>query len=132
MQLQRGYRNDRTRIPEAILMKIVDNLSIKELKEMAEKMYGGLVKVDVDVAKSIVIVDMEMHADGEAELLKKGSKQVDLWGINIYPDKFGTDDFIEFDSMINIKPRQNNRNRGIEDNVTRSKIKEIIAGVINE
>lgn len=113
-------------------MKVISKISVKELKEMAEKMYGGLVKADVDVAKNIVIVDMEMHADGEAELLEGGSNQQDLWGINLYPDKFGTDDFIEFDSMINLKPRQNNRTRGIEDESVRSKIIEIVTGVVYE
>ncbi len=46
---------------------------------MAEKMYGNLVKVDVDVDKKLVVVDMEMHADGEAYLLENGSKQDSLW-----------------------------------------------------
>jgi hypothetical protein len=65
-------------------MKIVENgISLDELRSMAEKMYGSLVKADVDVARNVVIVDMEMHADGEAELLKNGSKQEDLWGINL-------------------------------------------------
>ena len=113
-------------------MKIVDQMSLEELNEMAEKMYGGLVKADVDIAKKIVIIDLEMHADGEAELLENGSKQVDLWSINLYPDKFNSNDFIEFDSMINLKPRQNNRSRGVEDESVRDKIKSIIAGVVHE
>lgn len=52
---------------------------------MAEKMDGNLVKADVDVAKQIVIVDMPMHFEGEQELLEKGSRQKDLWGINLFP-----------------------------------------------
>lgn len=113
-------------------MKIVNKISVKELSVMAEKMYGGLVKADVDVAKSLVIIDMEMHADGEAELLESGSRQEDLWGINLYPAKFGADDFIEFDSMINLKPRQNNRSRSVEDKSIQEKIKSIISGVVYE
>ena len=72
---------------------------------------GTMVKADIDVAKKIVVIDMDMHADGEAHLLERGSQQADLWGINLHPDKFGTDEFIEFDSMINIRPRQNNPSR---------------------
>ena len=64
---------------------------------MAERMYGTMVKADVDVAKKIVAIDMDMHADGEAYLLERGSQQADLWGINLHPDKFGTDEFIEYD-----------------------------------
>ncbi len=113
-------------------MKIVNEISVKELREMAQRMYGSLVKADVDVAKKIVIVDMEMHADGEAKLLENGSKQEDLWGINLYPDKFGTDEFVEFDSMINLKPRQNNRTRGVDDPKIRSQIQQIVSEVVHE
>lgn len=60
-------------------MKTVDKISVAELSNMAEKMYGNLVKVDVDVDKKLVVVDMEMHADGEAYLLENGSKQDSLW-----------------------------------------------------
>ena len=113
-------------------MKQVDKISVIELREMAEKMYGSIVKADVDIAKGVMLVDMEMHADGEAYLLEKGSKQVDLWGINLHPDKFGTDDFIEFDSMINIRPRQNNPSRDVLDESIRKQIREIVAEVVHE
>lgn len=113
-------------------MKIVDKISVKELKEMAQKMYGTLVKADVDVAKEIVIVDMEMHVDGEQELLESGSSQQDLWGINLKPDKYGTDEFIEFDSMINIRPRQNNPSRDVLDSGVRKQIIQIVREVVHE
>src|SRR5438046_2893788 len=89
-------------------MKIVDSISVSELTEMAKKMYGSMVKADVDIAKNILIIDMGMHADGEAYLMERGSKQNDLWGINLHPADYGSEDFIEFDSMINIRPSQGN------------------------
>lgn len=113
-------------------MKIISSITVKELHEMADKMYGSLVKADVDIEKGIVIIDMDMHADGEAELLSQGSQQNDLWGINLHPDKFGTDEFIEFDSMINIRPRQNNPSRDVLDESVRQKITEMIAAVVHE
>lgn len=113
-------------------MKLVETITVAELQDMAENMYGGLVKADVDIVRKVVIVDMEMHADGEARLLEDCSMQADLWGINLYPSKFGMPDFIEFDSMINLKPRQNNMNRGVDDPGVRKQIIEIIAGVVNE
>lgn len=112
-------------------MKIVDKISIKELNEMAEKMYGSLVKADVDLVKKIVIVDMEMHADGEAYLIENGSEQKDLWGINLKPDLFGTEDFIEFDSMINMKPSQRNSSRDILDGEVRKQIIELVGEVVH-
>lgn len=113
-------------------MKIVDKISMSELKEMANNMFGDLVKADVDVAKRIVIIDMSMHYDGEQELLQNGSKQNDLWGINLHPDDFGTDDFIEFDSMINIRPSQGNPSKDVLDQGVRALVKEIIAEVVHE
>ncbi|MDY4789531.1 MAG: DUF5674 family protein [Bacteroidales bacterium] len=66
-----------------------------------------------------------LHADIESYLLERGSKQDNLWGINIYPEIEG-DDFLEFDSLINIRPRQNNRSRGVEDETIQEKIRNII------
>lgn len=113
-------------------MKIIDKISVKELQEMAQKMFGDLVKADVDIEKNIVIIDMPMHYDGEQELLQNGSKQKDVWGINLHPDDYGTDDFIEFDSMINIRPSQGNASRDVLDEVVRAKISAIISGVVYE
>ena len=57
----------------------------------------------------------------EAPLLDSGSAQNDLWGINLYPEMEG-DDFVEFDSMINIRPGQGNRSRDVQDVDTRQRI----------
>lgn len=113
-------------------MKITKSISVKELKQMAKKMFGELVKADVDIEKRIVILDMPMHYDGEQELLKKGSMQKDVWGINLHPDDYGTDNFIEFDSMINIRPSQGNPSKDILDETIRNKIKDIVAEIVHE
>ncbi|MDR0957276.1 MAG: DUF5674 family protein [Candidatus Nomurabacteria bacterium] len=113
-------------------MKQIEKISIAELRTMAEAMYGDLVKADVDVQKKIVVIDAELHADIEAFMLENGSKQSDLWGINLHPDEFGTSDFVEFDSMINIRPRQNNRSRYVEDPKIREQILQIISEVVHE
>jgi hypothetical protein len=113
-------------------MKIIENkISAGELNEMAKKMFGDFVKAVVDVEKGILAVDAELHADLEAKLLENGSKQKDLWGINIYPELTG-DDFIEFDSMINLRPSQENRSRGVEDTNTREKITAIVNELVKK
>lgn len=104
---------------------ITEKISLPELKKKAEERFGDMVKGVVDLEKGVMAIGGEMHADEEALLLENGSKQVDLWGINLYPDNKG-DDFVEFDSMINIRPRQNNRSRGVEDEATRGKILEVV------
>ena len=77
-----------------------------------------------------MVIDAEMHADEERELLTTGSKQSALWGINLYPELYNTDDFIEFDSMINLRPSQNNKSRGIDDINIQNKIREIVLNLI--
>jgi len=107
-------------------MKIVkDKIGLKELKEMAANSFGNFVKAVVDTENEIMAVDAELHSDEEALLLENGSKQKDLWGINLYPGLEG-DSFIEFDSMINLRPSQGNRSRGVDDPEIRQKVKAIV------
>lgn len=106
-------------------MKIVDtNIAIAELKEMAVRTFGDMVKAVIDIDRELIAVDAELHSDLEALLLENGSKQKNLWGINIYPDMRG-DDFIEFDSLINIRPSQGNRSRGVDNEEARKRIMSI-------
>lgn len=112
-------------------MKQVTSISVAELTRLAERMYGSIVKADVDIAQGSLIVDMDMHADGEAYLLEHGSKQENLWGINLHPDDYGTDNFVEFDSMINIRPRQQNPSRDILDETIRAKVRTIVEKIVH-
>lgn len=112
-------------------MKQVDSIGIGELEEMAENMYGELVKAVVDVERRTMVVDAGLHVDEEQFLLESGSQQNSLWGINLYPDSFGDDDFVEFDSMINIRPAQGNRSRSVEDAATRALVLKIVGEIVH-
>lgn len=101
-------------------------ITITELKEMSAKMFGNLVKVVVDIELKKIAIDAELHADLETELLNSGSKQHNLWGINLHPDHYENENFIEFDSMINIRPNQNNPSRSVLDATARNLITSII------
>lgn len=108
---------------------ITKNITLEELKNIAEERFGDMVKAVVDLEKGIMAIGGEMHADEEAMLLGHGSKQENLWGINIYPDK-NDDELIEYDSMINLRPRQNNRSRGVDNPGIRDKIRNIVNNLI--
>ena len=111
-------------------MKIIDTeITIQELWKMAQESFGNMVKAVVDIKKEIMAVDAELHADEEAYLLEHGSDQRDLWGINLYPE-VSEDDFVEFDSMINLRPAQGNRSRGVEDAKTQEKIRSIVSTLV--
>jgi hypothetical protein len=108
-------------------MKIItQSITLNEMKDMAASLFGNLVKAVVDIDRELIAVDAELHSDLEALLLEDGSKQKSLWGINFYPEIQG-DDFVEFDSMINMRPSLGNRSRGVEDKELRKKIMEIVA-----
>ena len=108
-------------------MKIItESLTLNELKQMAVNIFGNMVKAVVDVDRQLMAVDAELHSDLEALLLEDGSKQKSLWGINLYPD-MKENEFIEFDSMINMRPSQNNRSRGVDDEEVRNKIVEVVS-----
>lgn len=111
-------------------MQLIDKpFSKNKLQTIAKKTFGNFVKAVVDVHQEIMVIDAELHADQEQWLLKHGSKQEHLWGINLYPDKSETS-FIEFDSMINIRPLQNNNSRSVEASKIQQKISQIVNKLI--
>lgn len=109
-----------------ILNEAIDK---RQLAEMAQEFYGDMIKGVVDVDRKIMALNAELHADLERLLLEDGSRQESLWGINLYPDVEG-DDFIEFDSLINISPRRNNFSRDVEDETVRGQIRSIVNSLV--
>lgn len=110
---------------------IKTSITKKDLIKIAEEGFGDLVKAVVDVKKQIIALGGELHADEEALLLQSGSQQEDLWGINLYPQN-KEEEFIEFDSVINLKPAQGNRSRGVDDSKIQQSIKEIVKKLIQD
>lgn len=99
-----------------------------ELAEIASEGFGDMIKAVVDVERGIMAIGGELHADEEVELTDKdNSKRENTWGINLYP-KRSDEDWIKFDSMINLKPHYGNRSRDVES----PEIREKIAGIVNK
>lgn len=110
---------------------VTDHITRDELRVMASQRYGDLVKAVVDVDAATMAVGGELHADEEAVMLEHESIQNNLWGINLYPEKEG-EDFIEFDSMINIRPQLNNMSRSVESPELQEKIRRIVATLTHD
>lgn len=111
-------------------MTIIDKpINNEQLKAMLGTFFDDMVKGVVDVNRRIIAVDAELHADLESLLLQDGSIQTDLWGINLYPELDG-DDYLEFDSMINIRPYQDNPGRDVYNPETRALISDIVNSLI--
>lgn len=106
-----------------------DGITLAELDAMAKRTFGSLVKAVVDVERGIIAVDAELHSDEEAALLEDGSEQGNIWGINLYPGVAG-EDWLEFDSVINIRPWQENRSRGVDDPDLRDRIRRLVGRLV--
>ena len=104
-------------------------ISLADLRAMSAARFGDLVKAVVDLEQRIMVVDAEMHSDEEAELLSDGSRHQDLWGINLYPD-LPEAEWLEFDSMINLRPSLGNRSRSVDDQAKRERISEIVRSLV--
>lgn len=111
-------------------MLILDKeISRTELANIAESLYGDMVKGVVDVDKGLLAIDAELHSDLEGMLLNGGSEQNSLWGINLYPAA-DDEDLIEFDTLINIRPGHGNSSRYVENPEIREAISRIVFNFI--
>jgi uncharacterized protein DUF5674 len=104
-------------------------LTRSELVTIASAQFGDMVKAVVDVERKIMALGGELHSDEEAVLLDDGSSQRNLWGINLYPAEDEAN-WIEYDSMINVRPSQGNRTRGVEDVGLREQIRRLVNGLV--
>jgi hypothetical protein len=99
------------------------------LRRLVEDVFEDMVKYVVDVRRGVAAVGGEMHADAEAVLLDDGSRQEDLWGANYYPGR-PPEKCIEFKSLINIRPRQQNLVMEVQDAKTRERMRALTSELI--
>jgi hypothetical protein len=104
-------------------------IAINDLRQLVPGRFNDFIKAVVDLRRRVMLIDADMHADQEAALLAEGSSQRDLWGINLYPQLDGPD-WLEFDSMINLRPSFGNRSRGVDDAGTREAISTLISTLV--
>ena len=109
-------------------MRILDKQITKEelIQSSSNFIDDNAIKGAVDIENELLAVDSPMHYDCEQLLIENGSNQANIWGINLYLDEDDINDLVEFDSMINIRPAQNTRSRGVEDASIRDKIKSVV------
>lgn len=104
-------------------------ITLSDLAELARARFGDMVKAVVDLRRGVMLLDADMHADQEAVLLADGSRQEDLWGITLYPG-LPEPDWLEFDSMLNLRPSFGNRSRGIDDSAVRERIATLVRRLV--
>lgn len=97
----------------------------QQVQDMLEQ-YEEMIKIVVDIRRRVLSGGGEMHADCQSVLLDDGSEQDDLWGANWYPDE----QRIEFESLINIRPRLGNRGILIQDENLRRQVEEVTVEIL--
>ena len=113
-------------------IEIISNVvSRNSLRTIAAGQFGDFVKAVVDVERGIMAIGGDLQADEQALLLDAGSELQYLWGINLYPD-LPKDQWVEFDSMINVRPTAGNRSRSVESPSVREKILSIAARLVED
>lgn len=107
----------------SVMILVLDKEATGEqLKKVAEDFDGIYIKVVVDIEREILAAGGERHFDAEQKLLKNGSKQADLWGGGV-DVKSGE---IDYNSMINLRPSQDNPSRDILSAEIRKKFDKIV------
>jgi len=104
---------------------IRDRATKEQLDEMLQ-MLGTYIKLAVDIERNILAGGGEFHADCEAALLEDGSEQKNIWGADWYPEE----QEVTYESLINIRPLQNNRSSEIQDPQLRQRIAEVVKALL--
>jgi Protein of unknown function (DUF5674) len=110
---------------EILVLIIRERATLEQVEQMLQtlKIY---IKVAVDIERGILAGGGEKHAFCEAVLLEDGSKQRDIWGADWTP----FNQSIAYESIINIRPSQNNRSMLIQDPAIRERVKQITQELI--
>jgi hypothetical protein len=115
---------------QLIMLKLIDQkITADEMLELCDAHFKTMIKFVVDVKTGKLIAGGELHADAEQEFLSLGASQSDLWGGNLYPLKKGKDR-IEYTSLINIRPRDNNFGMEVENKELQDQIKNIVENLL--
>jgi len=115
--------------PEIVILD--QRIEPAELARLVGGFFEGMVKYVVDIERNVAAVGGELHADAEQLLLADGSRQADLWGANYYPG-LGSENCIEYTSLINIRPAQGNRSMDIADPLLRERVRDLTFALIGE
>ena len=109
-----------------MILIIREQATPEQIEQMAETYVGLMIKLAVDVEQEILSGGGELHADCEQILLKDGSQQQNIWGADWYPEVRR----VGFESLINIRPRQQNRSMEIKNPALKEKIEIIVRNLL--
>jgi hypothetical protein len=110
-----------------MIFLLTEKASTEQIRSMLEE-YGTMIKIAVDIRRKLLAGGGIMHADCESVLLDEGSEQDDLWGANWYPDQ----QRVEFEALINIRPRLGNRGMIIQSDEIRQRVEAVTRQILGD
>ena len=119
--------------PESIpdIVVTAEPLDPSVIRVLVDRFFTDMVKYVADVRRGVLAVGGELHADAEGVLLEAGSRQEDLWGANYYPGA-GEAGCIEFTSLINIRPSQDNPSMEIQSEKVRERVRSLTFRILGQ
>ena len=106
---------------------LAQKATLAQLEGMLQE-YGSMIKIAVDTRRAILAGGGEMHTDCEQVLLENGSEQDDIWGANWYH----AEQRIEFEAIINVRPRLGNRSIVIKSEEIRMKVETATRALLGD
>ncbi|MEK7093492.1 MAG: DUF5674 family protein [Patescibacteria group bacterium] len=111
-------------------IRIVETtIALSDLRDVAKEFYDDMVKGAVDIENDIAAFGGEYHIDASNVLVEQGSHQGDIWGFNVLLDQ-PKESWIEYTSLINIRPQAGNRGMEVMDAKVRDRMKKILDALI--
>lgn len=116
-------------MPNMTIKIVKEKISQNELEQLARDTFVNMIKGVVDIDQKIIALGGEMHADAERALLEQGSQQESLWGFNLFLQK-SKDERLVYESLINIRPWQNNLSTLVQDEKLKQAMRNLIDGLV--
>ena len=105
-----------------MILIIREVVTPEQINQMTEQFGSNFIKLAVDVNREILAGGGELHSDCEQALLEDGSQQVDVWGADWHPESRN----VTFESIINMRPQQQNFSMEVQDLTLRSRIEKVV------
>ncbi|MBL8857780.1 MAG: hypothetical protein JNL28_04650 [Planctomycetes bacterium] len=115
--------------PAAPILVVTKKLTGAELRAFKDRPFADMIKFVVDVRQKKIALGGEMHVDAEAVLLDQGSTQADLWGGNYFPGSKEAE-CIEYTSLINMRPAQDNTSMLVVNPEVRDAMRAIVFALV--
>ncbi|MEA5603217.1 DUF5674 family protein [Nostoc sp. UHCC 0252] len=103
-----------------MILLLRDRATPLQLEQMLQQ-HKFYIKTAVDLERRVLVGGGNLHYDCEQALLADGSRQENIWAASFMP----TTGKMIFESMVNLRPRQNRKMEILDPNI-RERVSQLI------